>query len=328
MSHEQKLTELLEVAEKRPLTETEKSMLQNLLANQDNRLSATAEQHLRKNYIATGQDTQWSPQELSQIATNIHQQTKHHSRWQQRQYHLTHLAWVTAIVFGICGFLFLRFFATLPPTEPAAPLPPTATATPSPTPLPTPTLPADYMYIDLVTASPQQPEVFQTEAYSLTITEASNQWANQFYIPQQLPDNWVFVGATLNKEQEIIELAFMQTYFGTETIWVLSQAPAITSTLTPPLPVTYQPLPRIDNTFDYEDQASLVADQPAHAYQYEYTYEAENTTTTWTVYNTVTWQQNGQLFTLTHISKRLEQSTKTAKIAGYLWLQPIPKDDG
>jgi len=323
------LSALLQAAEKRPLSEAEQAMLQKLLKNDDNRLAASADRHLQENYIATGAERQWTAAELSQIANQVGQQTSHRTRRRRVVRGTQQLAWAAVALIAIIGFLALWSQINLPSIEPAAPITftvtPTATATatvmptmtPSPTPEPTPTLVDGYRYADLLTAPAQSFDPLSGEIYIQTVAEIAEQWSHDLYLPSQLPENWSFAGADINQEDEVLELAFVEDE---SVLWILSQATEAERPLNPPLPVTHQPLIRVDKINDYEDKAITVGELPAHAYQYEFEYK-EGVVTEWEVYNTVTWQIDGQLFTLTHISQRLESSTLTAPTANNLTLQ-------
>jgi hypothetical protein len=320
------LNALLRLAEKRPLSETEEAMLRNLLADEDNRIAASADQHLRTNYVATGQERQWQPQELAQIAGQVEQQAKRRARRQRVQHGTRRIAWAVAVFIGVFGLLVLWSQFSRPAIEPAAPLTltPTATSTmtPSPTPEPTPTLVAGYRYADLSIAPAHSFDILSGDTYSQTITEIAEAWHDNLYLPNQIPENWSFAGATIHDEDEVLELAFVADE---SVLWILSQAASEERPLTAPLPVTYQPLIRVDETLYHEDRAITVGELPAHAYQYEYVYR-EGNAVAWEIYNTVTWQIDEQLFTLTHVSQRLEPSSQTALKAHNLALQLYEPD--
>ena len=309
-SSSDRLIELLQLAEKRPLTETEQAMLQKLLANEDNRLAASAQQHLQSHYVATGQARQWSAAELEQIAKDIDRQTMKQTRRQQIHKGMRQMVWATIAILVIIGGFTWWALANPSAIEPVAEIQATAT----PTVAPTPTLAAGYIYADLSLPTPVTEDPLVHAVYSQTIAEAVQEWSDNLYLPQQLPEEWTVAGATIDEENNVFEIAFVHSRFGREIIWILSQSPIGDRTLHPPLPVSYQPLPQIDKTNEYENAPTAVGELPAHAYQYEFVYEGSNQTE-WIVLNTVSWQVEAQLLTLTQLSDNLQQTGNIAEVA-------------
>jgi hypothetical protein len=316
----EQLQELLRVAEKRPLTEAEQAMLRELLAQEEGQLAASAHQHLQTHYVADGQERRWSAQEMREVTAIINQKASQRVHYQRRQNRVRQIAWVTAAVAILIGFLLLESLFSQPVIEPAIQPSPTATTTPTATPEPTPTLRPGYVYTNLMTAVVQNTDVYTRDLYSLTVPEAAAQWDSDLYLPSQMPDTWTFVGAAVDEANGVLELAFVQTAVTGDTGWVLSQAPTVGRDIATPLPVSYQPLPRIDDTNVYEDRETAVGPFTVHAYQYEYVYH-ENGQTTWTVYNTVTWQQVAQLLTLTMIDDNLRGTIPIAAAADGLQMR-------
>ena len=109
--------------------------------------------------------------------------------------------------------------------------------------------------------------------------------------------------------------------------FILAQSSAENRDITPPLPVIYQPLPRVDVTTVYDDEATTVGEFPAHAYQYENVLRDETNPTSkdaaWVVYNTITWQQEEQLFTLYWIDESLVPSRTLATLANNFQLMHV-----
>jgi hypothetical protein len=317
-----KLDELLRLAEQRPLTQAEQAMLRELLSHEDGRLAASAHEQLRIHYTPTGQNRQRSPDELSHIAAQIDQQVARRARRHRLQTGLKQVVWAGTAVILLILFLLTWPFFTPPPIEPAVQTSPTATSTPTPTPLPTPTLRPNYTYVDLLNTAVNTSPLFLDDLYTSTVTQVHAQWQDDLYLPTQMSQSWRFIGATIHQDAPVFELAFAQT--GTGLAWILSQAPIQGRALTPPLPVSYQPLPRIDQTNVYDDQEITVGNLPAYAYQYEPVYR-EGNLVDWVVYNTVTWQMEGQLFTLTLPAEQRISTAVIATTAHNLQLQAVTK---
>lgn len=316
------LDRLLRLAEQRPLTQAEQAMLRELLNHEDGRLAASAHEQLRLHYAPTGQNRQWSPDELSHIAAQIDQQVARRARHHRLQSGFKQVVWVGTAVVLLILFLFSWPLFSPRRIEPAAQTSPTATSTPTPTPLATPTLRPNYMYVDLLNTAVDSSSLFLDNLYTSTVAGAQAQWRDALYLPTQMSESWRFIGATIHQDGPVFEVAFAQT--GSSLAWVLSQTPVQGRALTPPLPVSYQPLPRIDQTNVYDDQEISVGSLPAYAYQYEFVYR-EGNVVDWVVYNSVTWQMEGQLFTLTLPAEQLFSTAVIATVADNLQLQAVTK---
>ncbi len=332
----ERLNELLQVAEKRPLTPTEQAILQELLSQRNARQAASAHQHLQSHYVPAGQSRAWSPDELAQISATIRQTTARKTRHKRLQKNVTQLAWAAALIALLLGGIVIAPLFFEPTIEPAAVQLPVATATatttptptptptlpPTATPQPTPTLPPNYVYATLLTDNAQRFGVYPEGLYQQTIAEINTQWGNDLYLPLQLIQSWTFAGALMDETNNVFEIAFVQEIGNDRSTWILSQSPASGRNVTPPLPVIYQPLPRIDETNIYDDKTINVGELSGYAYQYEYVYR-EGDVLTWVVYNTVTWQQDEQLFTLTLATDDLYPTTLIASVAENLRLELI-----
>lgn len=316
-----KLSELLRLAKERPLTEAEREMLQKLLAtSKDSAAESTAaiEHHLEANYIASGRMRSWSKGELSGIAAAIDQKTTQRSTRYRFGSGVQRLAWGMAIFVALIGIVYIWALNSQPEIEPAIQF----ETEPTQTPIPTPTLQPSFQYADLQSAPVTESEQLEVDEYTLTLSQVEALWADDIYLPQQMPESWSFLGAAINTSdvaQEVLEVAFIQNTAGSEELWILSQAPAEGVQTDEPLPVIYQPLERVDEINDYEDKEVEVGATSGRGYQYEFV--DRTGPLDWIVYNTVTWQQDDQLLNLTFMSEGNFPTTIVALTAEKLDVQ-------
>ncbi|MEM7333377.1 MAG: hypothetical protein AAF490_14900 [Chloroflexota bacterium] len=310
-----RLLELLTLADNRPLTQDEQAMLRDLLNDEENRLAASALQHLQTHYQIDDIKT-WSADELNHIAKNIGTRVANQSQRRIRQGNLQLFAGAVAGLLIALALILTRPFQAPTPIEPA--IVPTNTAVP----LPTPTLRPNYIYADLLTA-PTLDIAEYAAVYPLTVSEAMQLWNHGLYLPIQTLENWELIGATVNSEDDIFEIAFVQQDRGFEFVWILSQAPLNGRSPQIPLLPTYQPLPQIDSTNIYADEPIASGEFEAYAQQIEYV-DNVNGRQRWIVYNTVTWQQDEQLFTLSMPSDNLGSMSLVATLADLLQMRQVP----
>ncbi|MEM7114870.1 MAG: hypothetical protein AAF614_20710 [Chloroflexota bacterium] len=314
------LQELIQTAENRPLTEAEQGMLTQLLAEENGRLAARGQQHLQRHYQPVGQERRWSATQLTHIAANIENKRAGNAVRTRRKTQVRQFALAMSLILLLVGVFGLRPFINQLATEPAIQIP---ISIPSPTPLPTPTLRPNFRYANLFDEPIQINSLLPQDIYTKRVSEVAAQWDGDLYLPTQLPTSWQWIGARLTPDTHpLLELAFVQDSIGSDTIWIISQAPANGRALTPPLPVTYLPLPRTDETLTYDDKAIEVGNQQGWALQYEYVYR-EQGQTEWVVYNSVTWQQGEQLITLTLVDDNLNASSLIAALADQVYIQKI-----
>ncbi len=308
----QQLADLLTLAETRPLTEAEHIMLRNLLNDENNRLVASAHHHLQSHYQIEPEKT-LSADELNSIITSIDQSLSKKVGQKAKRRNLQTFAWATAVI------LIGLFFVLIRPLQSPVPLEPVIVPTNTPTPMPTPTLRPNYVYSDLIN-TPIQNVAEYSASYPLSVSEAMSLWEQDLYLPVQTLDNWEFIGAAVNQEVETFEIAFIQRSRGSEFFWVLTQSPSNGRSIESPLPVSYQPLSQIDVTNIYADESIRVGQIEAHAQQYELVHQIDGRAE-WIVYNTVTWQIDQQLFTLSMPSDALGSMYLIATLADLLQLQ-------
>ncbi|MFK7802364.1 MAG: hypothetical protein AB8G95_12075 [Anaerolineae bacterium] len=312
---QQRLDDLLRLAKKRPLTDAETGELDQLLAADEG--TVASEHYLRTNYQATGQNRSWSQADLAKIAADINKEVAKQSGQMRFGMRFQQMAWAMATVVGLFGLLYLWTFNTEPQIEPSV----NFEVEPTQTPLPTPTLRPNYQYVDLLTASITQPTRSELPGYTLTVLQAQEQWDDDLYLPSQMPNSWAFLGAavhTTESGEAIFELAFMQKTGAREDLWMLSQTSAENRSIDPPMQIIYQPLEQVDEINTYEDKEVEIGEIIGRGYQYEWV--DRRNPIDWIVYNTVTWQQAGQTFTLTYPAKNNFPSTSIAFTAEKLGL--------
>lgn len=303
------ITQLLDLAQIRPLSDAEQNTLNELLDEENGRLIAAAHRHLSTHYQATGNQKILRPSELKQISAKIEQQVAQRSNISQFKYLFWQTTKLATLMAGILAVLWFVSPTTQTPVEPIVPT------------TPRPTLPANHVYVDLLHKQPI--DTFGGDAYRQTISEALTEWNSPLLIPQHTVETWQFAGAQVNQTEQIFEMAFSQKTLSQETVWILSQTPANESLATAPVAVTYQPLPRIDQTNFLASEEVSVGNSPAYIYKEEYVYRNENNLTEWVVYNSVTWQQDGQRLTLTLIGRSIMPSSILQPLAENLALRLI-----
>ncbi len=319
----ERLDALLRAAESRALTEAERAMLKELLATDEGQLVVSVHQHLREHYVPSGRDAYWSAEELQAISAEI--STALPQQRQRRRFTTItqQIGFAALAIAVIVGFILSWPLLNQNAVEPVAQPTPTATTTPQPT----ATLLRNYLYASLLDEEVTTTTFFEDEQYTQSLESVLAQWDGNLYLPQQMMTTMSFKGARLNEAEDVLELAFVLNGASDDTWLILAQSSAENRELTPPLPVDYQPLPRIDETLVYDDEAIQVGELPAYAYQFEAVYSDETVANTsgkeWVVYNTVTWQYEGQLFTLYWIHTTLVPSRTTATIANNFQLSRV-----
>lgn len=317
----EQLAALLRAAESRPLTEAEQAMLEKLLATDDGKLVASVHQHLQEYYVASGQDAQWSAEALRAISAEINTALPR----QKRRNRITNIAqqfgYAAIAIAAVVGFIFSWPFIDQNGVEPVAQptVVLTPTLSPTPTPQPTATLNRNYVYVSLLDVAVTTTNFLEDTEYTQPLDRVLERWDGELYLPQQMQATMSFSGARLNESAGVLELAFVLAGPSGDMSFILAQRSAENHDLTPPLPVIYQPLARVDVTNIYDDEAIMVGEFPAYAYQYENVLRDEasmtNKNAAWVVYNTITWQQEGQLFTLNWIHDSLVPSSTLATMA-------------
>ena len=319
--NQERLRELVLLADRRPLTEAETEELNVLLAADEG--TVVTEHFLRTTYQPTGSNRSWSSADLSQIAANIDKEVAKQSRQRRFGLRFQQMAWVTAAFVCLFGVAYFWLINSQPEFEPAIQF----EVEPTQTPLPTPTLQANYQYAELLTAPVTQTTQLEVNDYSLTVPEALAQWDGELYLPSQMARSWTFLGAVVHQDKAnnpIIEMAFVQKTLGREDLWILSQTLADGQPFNRPLSVVYQPLDDVNETNIYEDKLLTIEDSPAYGYQYELVDRNKNPIE-WVVYNTATWQQDEQLLTLTFVARNNFPTNIVALTAEKLDLKQVNK---